>query len=296
MKLYYYLTLMRPANIMTALSDILGGVAISGFLIATDWDKTSWSSVGWLLLATIGLYAGGIVFNDIFDLKDDRVNRPERILPSGKVSVTEASVLGIVLFVIGIVSAFMVSKSSGILALIIMVLALTYDKIGKHHSFLGPLNMGLCRGGNLLLGMSIIPENIFRDGYMVIIPVLFIAAITLTGQKEVSGNNKTSILLAMLLDAVVVILFIGISQYGNLNLKIAAPFLILWYGINFLAKYKAYKNNQPDWIKKAVKTGVLSLILLNACYIAGFANWNYALPVLILLPLSVLLARKFAVT
>jgi 4-hydroxybenzoate polyprenyltransferase len=42
--------------------------------------------------------------------------------------------------------------------------------------------------------------------------------------------------------------------------------------------------------------GVLSLIPLNASYVAGFSNWKYGLAVLCLLPVSILLAKKFSVT
>ncbi|WP_222539300.1 UbiA-like protein EboC [Pedobacter polysacchareus] len=293
---YYYLTLMRPSNLMTALSDILGGIAISGFFGLADWSSESLSSIALLLLSTIGLYGGGIVFNDVFDLKADQVSRPERVLPSGKVGFREAVQLGAFLLLIGIAAAAMVSMLSGLIALGIAILALLYNKVAKHHAFFGPLNMGLCRGGNLLLGMSILPDHLFQNGYIILVPVIFVAAITLTAQKEVSGNNKSAILLAMFLDIMVVAMFFAISQFSGLNLWIAAPFLLLWYGLNFLAKFKAYQQNRPDWIKRAVKTGVLSLILLNACYIAGFANWFYALPVLFLLPISVLLAKRFAVT
>ena len=293
---YYYLTLMRPSNLMTALSDILGGIAISGLFSLADWSSESLSSIALLLLSTIGLYGGGIVFNDVFDLKTDQINRPERVLPSGKVGYREAIQLGAFLLLTGIAAAAMVSLLSGIIALVIASLALFYNKVAKHHAFFGPLNMGLCRGGNLLLGMSILPDHLFQNGYIILVPVIFVAAITLTAQKEVSGNNKSAILLAMFLDILVVAMFFAISQFSGLNLWVAAPFLFLWYGLNFLAKFKAYQQNRPDWIKRAVKTGVLSLILLNACYIAGFANWFYALPVLFLLPLSVLLARRFAVT
>ncbi|MEM0982243.1 MAG: polyprenyltransferase, partial [Cyanobacteria bacterium P01_H01_bin.58] len=45
-----------------------------------------------------------------------------------------------------------------------------------------------------------------------------------------------------------------------------------------------------------VKSGVLSLIVLDAAIAAGFAGWPYGLAVLALLPLSIVLARMFAVT
>ncbi|NEP43227.1 MAG: UbiA family prenyltransferase, partial [Okeania sp. SIO2H7] len=73
-----YLQLMRPANIITAHADILVGYAASG---ATDPYR-----LGWLLLATTGLYGDGVVFNDVFDAELDAIERPERPIPSDRAS------------------------------------------------------------------------------------------------------------------------------------------------------------------------------------------------------------------
>ncbi|KFF08899.1 UbiA-like protein EboC [Flavobacterium hydatis] len=295
-KLFYLLTLLRPANIVTAVTDILAGIAISGVLIFYSDNNNFIINALLLITSTIGLYGGGIVFNDIFDLKSDAINRPERILPRGLVSKKEAVFLGCLMLLMGVGLAFIVSVLSGILAFIISLLALSYDKISKHYPVIGPLNMGLCRGGNLLLGMSISNDAVYNYWYIGIIPILFIAAITLTAKKEASGNNKGSILFALFLDAIVVALFIYIGQLLGFRFLILLPFLLFWYGINFIAKYKAFIYNQPVNIQKAVKTGVLSLIPLNASYVAGSAGLVYALFVLALLPLSILLSKKFAVT
>lgn len=295
-KPFYLLTLMRPANIITAMTDILAGIAISGVLAFNTNSGHFILDLLLLLLSTIGLYGGGIVFNDIFDLKADAINRPERILPKGLVSKNEAILLGCILLLMGVGLAFIVSVLSGVLAFIISLLALSYDKISKHYPVVGPLNMGLCRGGNLLLGMSISNDAVFNYWYIGIIPILFIAAITLTAKKEASGNNKSAILVALVLDAIVVLLFLYMGYLLSFKFWILLPFLLFWYGINFFAKYKAFTYNQPSFIQKAVKTGVLSLIPLNASYVAGSAGLFYALLVLALLPLSILLSKKFAVT
>lgn len=295
-KLFYLLTLLRPANIITAVSDIIAGVAISGVLVFNTASNYFILDLVLLILSTIGLYGGGIVFNDIFDLEADTLNRPERILPRGLVSKNEALLLGCIMLLMGIGTAFVVSVLSGILALIISILALSYDKVSKHYSVVGPLNMGLCRGGNLLLGMSIINGAVANYWYIGIIPIIFIAAITLTAKKEAFGNNKSAILVALILDAIVVALFFYIGFIIGFKFWVLLPFLLFWYGINFFAKYQAFIYNQPLYIQKAVKTGVLSLIPLNASYVAGSAGLFYALPVLALLPLSILLAKKFAVT
>src|SRR5215213_5958422 len=59
------LQLLRPANVATALADVLAGFALAGL--------GNRSALPWLLLATAALYAGGIVLNDVFDRELDRI-------------------------------------------------------------------------------------------------------------------------------------------------------------------------------------------------------------------------------
>ncbi|MFT5885564.1 MAG: heme O synthase-like polyprenyltransferase [Arcticibacterium sp.] len=294
MKLFYYLVLTRPANVITAVSDILAGVAIVGILDSSAQSKLN---IILLCIATAGLYAGGIVFNDIFDLETDKKERPERIIPSGKVSQKEALVFGLILFLFGISLAFKVSYLSGFIATGIVTFALIYDKYAKHHILAGPLIMGLCRGLNLLLGMSVLANNVLPEFWMMaFIPIIFIAAITLTSQGEVLGKNKISVIFALFLDFLVVSIILFLANKGLMSLWSVIPFVTLWFGINFFAKFKAIKKNESKYIMNAVKMGVLSLIPLNASYVAGFSDWRYGIAVLLLLPISILLARKFSVT
>ena len=296
MKWFPALQLIRPANIITAISDIIAGIAIAGFLIPEIWNQQLIIHILLLIIATIGLYGGGIIFNDIFDIKQDTVDRPERVIPSGRISIKEAKILGITFFSIGILSASLVSEFSGFLALVIMFLTLLYDKYSKHNKFIGPLNMGLCRGGNLILGMSI--NGHLEPDYFIIglIPVIFVAAITLTAQKETKGKNKLAIVTAMFLDISVVFGFGLMAYYFNLNLKNTVVFLLIWYVINTVTKVKAILNNNPILIQKAVKIAVISLIPLNASYVAGFSSIFMALLVMCLLPLSLYLSKIFPVT
>ena len=296
MKWFAALQLIRPANIITAISDIAAGIAIAGYLIPEMWNTQIVTQILLLIIATIGLYGGGIIFNDIFDIEQDKINRPDRVIPSGRISISTAKIFGIILFSIGIFSAFLVSNFSGLVALLIMAMVLLYDKYSKHHKLLGPLNMGLCRGGNLILGMSI--NATLNPEYFIIglIPVIFVAAITLTAQKETKGKNKLAIVTAMILDIFVVMGFILMASYFNLNLKNTAIFLLIWYIINSVAKAKAILKNDPILIQNAVKIAVISLIPLNASYVAGFSSIFMALLVMCLLPLSLYLSKIFPVT
>ena len=295
MRLFPFLVLMRPANIVTAISDIVAGVAIAGAL-SFGFSSIQISDFVYLILSTIGLYGGGIVFNDVFDVEIDKVERPERPIPSGKVTYKQAVFLGSFLLFFGVGFASLVSIVSMLIAIAIVIASLVYDKYAKHHIIAGPLNMGICRGLNLLLGMSILSGQLPGFWMICFIPIVFIAAITLTSQGEVLGNNKMSITFALSLDLIVAGVIILLAWNGIMNFWTVLPFVLLWITMNLSAKLKAITTNEPKFIMRAVKMGVLSLIPLNASYVAGFSNWTYGLAVLLLLPISIILSKKFAVT
>ncbi|MCH2082039.1 MAG: UbiA-like protein EboC [Saprospiraceae bacterium] len=290
-KIKPFLILMRPANIVTAIADILAGVSVTGLIIGDQLID-----IIALVIGTIGLYGGGVVFNDIFDRTLDGVERPERPLPSGKVELWQAQILGIALYMLGSFAALMVSKISAIIALLIVVFSLLYNKYAKHHILFGPLNMGLCRGFNLLLGISLSVVVLKAYWFLAIIPIIFIAGITLTSQGENSGENASSIILALVVDSIIVALFFIFHRFNDYNFFTALPFICFWFILNFQAKIRAIRTNEAEKVKIAVKVGVLSLIPLNAGIASGFGGGYFGLLILALLPFSIFLSKYFSVT
>ena len=292
--IWAYLQLMRPANIVTAWADILLGYAAAGAVTVNE--NPNFIILGWLILATTGLYGGGVVFNDVFDADLDAIERPERPLPSGRASLLGAILLGAGLLLIGITAAAMVSKLSAIFATTVAIAALLYDKYGKHQTVLGPINMGVCRGCNLLLGVSAIPEAVDDRWYLALIPIIYIAAITAISQGEVYGGKKITGIVAIALVGLVIGNIIGLGLLGEYTLVVTLPFLALFMALVLPPFIKAAITPSPEFIQTAVKAGVLSLIVLDATIAAGFASWIYGLLLLALLPVSRSLARLFAVT
>jgi len=289
--------LARPANLPTAAADILAGIAISLYIEnieALDFLKENFLSVLSLTFSSVFLYAGGVVFNDVFDAELDAVERPERAIPSGLIPLRQAKFFGIFLMVIGIALAFNCNLLAGGISIVLTIAILMYDAYFKQFGFLGPLNMGICRGLNLLLGMSVLA--VLMNWWISLVPVVYIFAITLISRGEVHGNNKKHIVWAGILYTIVIatITFIVVRQTDNE--LVLVPFLILFGFLIFRPLFNAYKENSPKNIKEAVISGVLSLIVMNACWVAGFTNWQLALAVLLLLPLSMILSKLFAVT
>lgn len=301
-RLLAYLQLTRPANIITAIADILAGFAISGSTIQIVNVGNGWfyipelSNLILLIISTIGLYGGGVVLNDFFDAELDLIERPERPIPSGKASKIGAFIWGVLLLSIGIQAASFVSFPSVLIAIAIASLAVLYDAWGKHQTYFGPLNMGLCRGGNLLLGVSAFTPAIFDLWFISLIPVIYIAAVTVVSRGEVHGDNGKSLRNARWMYSFVILLIMGLAFHHDFQLRPSLPILVLFGWMIFGPLRKAQISNEPKDIGKAVKFGVLALILMDAAIAAGFAGWDYALVVVCLLPGSLVLSRVFAVT
>ncbi|MEM6434942.1 MAG: UbiA-like protein EboC [Cyanobacteria bacterium P01_D01_bin.115] len=297
-----YLQLMRPANILTAWADILVGYAAagSGIVLANLWvgefSVSILGPLGWLLLSTSGLYGGGVVFNDVFDAELDQQERPERPLPSGRASLLGATLLGSALLVMGVLAAAQVSLVSAALATAVAIAALIYDAFGKHQHWLGPLNMGLCRGGNWLLGVSILPAMLAERWFIAVIPIIYIAAVTAISQGEVEGGKRKTGIVAIALVLIVLTSILGLTSLASYRWLAALPFATLFAGLVLPAFFRAAQDPSAVTIRKAVKSGVLALIVLDAAIAAGFAGWPFGLLVLALLPISMTLARLFAVT
>jgi 4-hydroxybenzoate polyprenyltransferase len=294
-KITGYLRLTRPANLVTSVADVLAGAAIAGALTTYAGSPVQPGPILLLCVATIGLYGGGVVFNDVFDAGLDAVERPERPIPSGLITVGEAALLGGSLLTAGILAAVAVSKQSALLALVIAVSALVYDKWGKHHPLLGPLNMGLCRGVNLLLGISIVVTAPAHSWYLAGIPIIYIASITMISRGEVHGGRSSLLRVAA---ALYLLVIAGISWFAwkNGTLPATALFLAPFAWMIFRPLVRAIRSPMGKNIGKAVKAGVLALILMNASWAASFDAFYAALLIALLLPLSLFLARIFAVT
>jgi len=95
------LDLIRPVNCV-----MIGFAVIVGAFVSKP------SSEPWLQLA-LGFFTGfftcaySMSVNDIYDLEVDRVNRPDRPIPSGRISVSHASKVSLAMLAAGLACAFL---------------------------------------------------------------------------------------------------------------------------------------------------------------------------------------------
>src|SRR5690606_33011222 len=111
--------------------------------------------------------------------------------------------------------ALAANTTAGWLAVSIAVAALVYNKWAKHHPFFGPPTMGLCRGLNLLLGMSVLPLMVGELWYIALVPIIYISAITMISRGEVHGSGKAPLWTAAFLYLLVIGLILSFAWSRN---------------------------------------------------------------------------------
>jgi hypothetical protein len=292
-----YLELVRLPNLFTAVGDV-----VAGYLIVSRGVDVSWRDLIILMLASVCLYAGGVVLNDYFDRDVDAVERPERPIPSGRIRARDALKLGVRLLGLGCVFAVGVGVPSLLAAALLAGCIVLYDARGKRIEYVGSLNMGACRFLNVVLGACGAFPSSFETWLWFVLPVativfLYISAVTLLATGEVWGGNRTisSLVLGALLAVIGGVLWLGFSD-RLVEPAWSYPFLAAFAAATLTVVGRVVGSPTAPNIRTAIKTCVLSLILLDAAIVAGVGGLGFGVGIAILLVPALYAARLYAVT
>ena len=159
-----FVKLSRPLNvIVTGFVVVVGGVLAARQAGVDLGDAIYIAGLSAALVA-----AAGNVINDVYDIKIDRINRQDRPLPSGRVSVVSAVVFSVVLFFDGILLGFSVSRKLGMIAITVALLLWGYSYKLKKLPVIGNVVVALCGGLAFIYGAEAVAG--FKHG---IFPALF---------------------------------------------------------------------------------------------------------------------------
>lgn len=180
-RLHAWLELLRLPNLFTVPGDVLAGWALAG----QGGNPTL------ALFASLALYAAGLLWNDLFDLRIDTHERPRRPLPSGRVPCRHALAAALALSAL----APLLALNAWPVAATLLALILFYDALAKRIAGLGVVTMGACRGVNVLLGVAVAcpggpslwpPRAWLAAGLM----TLYIVGVSIVARNEANPRAK----------------------------------------------------------------------------------------------------------
>ena len=201
------LTLGRVSNLPTVWSNCLAGWWLGG-------GGNYWK-LPFLLAGISLLYTGGMFLNDAFDEEFDRLRRPERPIPSGKISAALVWRYGFGLLGCGILLLLACGKVATVCALVLAFFIALYDFTHKFFNA-SPWLMGACRfwvyiiagatgsyglngfaifGGAALafyvVGLSYVARRESFRGRIPVWPLLLLAAPVILALMINAGSNRT---------------------------------------------------------------------------------------------------------
>lgn len=302
--------LLRLPNHATAIADVLAGyLVVSGAHGAPSPPLLLAVAAGW------SFYAAGMVLNDLFDVELDRVERPERPLPSGRIGLATAAVVGRGLLALGGLGACLAAVASGHPAAALVGACLTaaiwiYDRHAKSTPW-GPAVMGLCRGLNWLLGMTAAGGPTLDVHWLIPLGIaVYVAGITLYARDEATTSLSGRLARATGVMAVGLALaglgghfgvrasagtipWAGAGEPGLAVDRLTA-WTMLWSMVSgsvLLRALLGVLDPVPQRVRAAVGNAIMSLITLDAILVLASCGERWAVAILLLLVPFLLLRR-----
>lgn len=195
-RLKAWLEIIRLPAVLTAPGDPLAGMLLASLGVAV----IPWRDGAMLCAASILFYMAGMILNDVMDIKEDTKDRPGRPIPSGRISALLAINVCGLLCIGGLVLCGMVGRGSLFVGALLLFFIFAYDLGLKKVPIFGPLCMGMCRGVNLLLGVSAVAVLDNREAVVAAVTketvhaafflvTIYIAMVTMLARYETTSRN-----------------------------------------------------------------------------------------------------------
>jgi UbiA prenyltransferase family len=241
-----------------------------------------------------------MVWNDWFDVKQDRRERPGRPIPSGRVTEANAALVGAILIALGLIvaaAADVVDPVDGrgwlsltIAALLVATIFL-YDGILKR-IWMGPYAMGSCRFFNVLLGLSAAGKPIPPWGYALAFAIgVYIVGVTWFAKTEARMSKQQTLMTAAFVMAGGLFLALTVPTLALDDAILAPtpsvlfPYLLALFGFYVGLKIvPAVRDPQPSRVQPAVKRAILGLVLLDAILATSLVGWPGLAIIVLLAP------------
>ncbi len=226
-KLKAYISLARPLNVLISILSVWTAVYITGEPF----------SLQILLLTGITaafLIAGANSINDVFDVKTDRINKPDRPIPSGIISGKEGMVYSIFLLII----AFLPNLFLPVTALYIIIFAalfvVIYTPYLKSIPFWGNFIVSLITACGFLYGAAAM--NKISSGYfpfIIAFSIHFLREIIKDTEYIAGDKNQRTKTLATVLPLKIVHILISIISFLIIIL-LPLPYIFNVFDIYYL--------------------------------------------------------------
>ncbi len=185
-----YLEMMRPGNcLMSVLAVIIGSLLVTG-----PDPNLFFNPVSPVYLAALAVFlisGGGNAINDFVDIESDRINRPDRPIPSGRISSRSAFSFTIILFLAGIAIAGFLTWMAFLIAIINSAVLILYSYSLQNKIFIGNLAIGYLVGSTFLFGGAVFGNLTLPFMLMLLAMFSTISREVVKDLEDLEGDRKS---------------------------------------------------------------------------------------------------------
>ena len=150
-KIFAHLETMRPYTVIWC-----GLVSLAGACLS--WGKLPPIDIAILsLIVPIMGWIAGLYLSDFLDRDLDKIEKPHRPIPSGRINPYEALFVGAIYAMVGTLCSWYLGIRNFSLVFIVAILVLTYTSLAKSRGFIGNINRGLVTVIAFLYGVFTVP-------------------------------------------------------------------------------------------------------------------------------------------
>ena len=294
-----WMQLVRLPNAFTVIADVLAGT----MLARGTWQP--WPLIVVLVVSAVGMYWAGMILNDLYDVDKDRLQNRGRPLVDQRISMATARRVAYTLLIGGIVATLVGSfvfvegttshesaapslwlrYSTPLVAVVLAAAIWLYDGPLKATA-VGPLLMGLCRVGSLLLGISIgwwlAPTQPWNADYLWVAAIghgVYVIGITWSARREAEATQTWTLGFGWCICVIGIAMLASVSWFaiGDRPMRLAPqssyPIAIVLLAFPWARRALfSLIHPGPSTIQAAVKQAILSIIFFDAILALQFGG------------------------
>ncbi len=124
---------------------------IAVLLMAIVGHTYNWEIILGAITVFIATGAGNTI-NDYYDYEIDKINKPQRPIPSGRIKKENALYYSLILYILSIILGFIISTENGITVIICTLLMIIYAYDFKQRCLIGNITVALLTGLTFVFG------------------------------------------------------------------------------------------------------------------------------------------------
>ncbi|MDA1312012.1 MAG: UbiA family prenyltransferase [Acidobacteria bacterium] len=279
-----YIEMLRISNLPSVFSNVLVGAALGAGNGHIPIESALPCAV-----AIAFLYLGGMALNDAVDVEADRVERPERPIPSGRLSVGQAYRLAAFTFCLGLVVLASISQVAVGMGMVLVGIIAAYDFLHKRFAP-SVLLMGAARGMVYLTAAVAVAGTLVvgKPLWFVVTLTAYTTAFTIVARSENRNDMDSGRWVAAGIPLIVLVPGVWMTASAAVIAGVVGILVVVWQA---RAVVKVFRI--PPETKQAVHIWLSGFCLIDVFYLSFVGNLVLAGVALVCFVLTLLLQRRF---